>query len=155
MCSGIDGLSRYANLWDKNNFGPRVGFAWKPAESWVVRGGGAILFTGEYDQATPIVANTGFSTQGNFVSPDNGITPAFILSTGLPAVASPAVSDLTPAYGAVALGQKPTTSVAYFNPNRSTGYLYQANLNVQRQFRGNLSQHIGAFHDLLSGLKHG
>src|SRR5438034_1744674 len=57
--SGINGLDKYANRWDKNNFGPRVGFAWKPLEGWVVRGGGAILFTGEYDQATPIVANTG------------------------------------------------------------------------------------------------
>ncbi|MDQ1468783.1 MAG: hypothetical protein QOJ99_263, partial [Bryobacterales bacterium] len=87
--SGINGLGKYANRWDKNNFGPRVGFAWKAAESWVVRGGGAILFTGAYDQATPIVANTGFSVQGSFVSPDNGLTPAFLLAAGLPAVVSP------------------------------------------------------------------
>jgi hypothetical protein len=141
--SGINGLSKYANRWDKNNFGPRVGFAWKPAESWVVRGGGAVLFTGEYDQATPIVANTGFSLQGNFVSPDNGLTPAFILAGGLPAVISPTTAELTPAFGAVAVGQKPTTSVAYFNPNRSTGYLYQGNLDIQHQFRGNLVVDVG------------
>ena len=87
--SGRDGLSRYANRWDKNNFGPRAGFAFQPADGWVIRGGGAILFAGAYDQATPIVANTGFSTQGSFVSPDNGITPAFILASGLPPVQSP------------------------------------------------------------------
>jgi outer membrane receptor protein involved in Fe transport len=141
--SGINGVSKYANRWDKNNFGPRIGFAWKPAETWVVRGGGAILFAGAYDQATPIVANTGFSLQGNFVSPDNGLTPAFLLAGGLPAVVSPTTADLTPAFGAVAIGQKPTTSVAYFNPNRSTGYLYQANLDIQHQFRGNLLLEAG------------
>jgi outer membrane receptor protein involved in Fe transport len=141
--SGINGLGKYANRWDKNNFGPRVGFAWKPAEGWVVRGGGAILFTGEYDQATPIVANTGFSLQGNFVSPDNGLTPAFLLASGLPAVVAPTTANLTPGFGAVAVGQKPTTSVAYFDPNRSTGYLYQANLDIQHQFRGNVLVEIG------------
>ena len=141
--SGINGRSRYANRWDKNNLGPRVGFAWKPKDAWAVRGGGAILFTGEYDQATPIVANTGFSLQGNFVSPDNGLTPAFILSGGLPAVNTPTAADLTPGFGAVAIGQKPTTSIAYFDPNRSTGYLYQGSLDIQHQFGGNLLLEIG------------
>src|ERR1700691_473824 len=141
--SGLNGLSKYANNWDLHNFGPRLGFAWNAADKWVVRGGGAILYLGEYDQATPIVANTGFSTQGSFVSPDNGITPAFILANGMPPVSSPTVADLTPGYGAVAVGQKPTTSVAYFQPNRNTGYLYQANLDIQRQLKGNILLDIG------------
>jgi len=143
LFSGLNGTSKFANRWDTNNFGPRAGFAWKVRDNWVVRGGGAILYTGEYDQATPIVANTGFSTQGNFVSPDNGITPAFILSSGLPGVSSPTRADLTPGYGAVAVGQKPTTAIAYFDPNRSNGYLYQASLDVQHQFRGNILVDIG------------
>jgi hypothetical protein len=141
--SGIDGVSKYANNWDLHNFGPRLGFAWNAHDKWVVRGGGAILYMGEYDQATPIVANTGFSTQGSFVSPDNGVTPAFILANGMPAVSSPTVSQLTPAYGAVALGQKPTTSVAFFQPNRNTGYLYQANLDIQHELKGNIMVDLG------------
>ena len=108
-----------------------------------MRGGGAILYMGEYDQATPIVANTGFSTQGTFVSPDNGITPAFILANGMPPVSAPTAADLTAGYGAVPLGKKPTTSVAYFQPNRNTGYLYQANLDIQRQLKGNILLEIG------------
>jgi outer membrane receptor protein involved in Fe transport len=141
--SGLDGVSKYANNWDLHNFGPRLGFAWKATDKWVVRGGGAILYLGEYDQATPIVANTGFSTQGTFVSPDNGITPAFILANGMPPVSAPTVADLTAGYGAVPVGQKPTTSVAYFQPNRNTGYLYQANLDIQRQLKGNILLEIG------------
>lgn len=141
--SGRNGVSKYANNWDLNNLGPRLGFAWKLSDKLVVRGGGAVLYLGEYDQATPIVANTGFSTQGSFVSPDNGFTPAFLLSSGLPAVSSPTDADLTPGYGAVPVGQKPTTAVAYFNPDRVNGYLYQTSLDIQRQFAGNLVVDIG------------
>jgi hypothetical protein len=143
LFSGRNGVNKYANNWDLHNLGPRIGFAYKAADNLVVRGGGAILFLGQYDQATPIVANTGFSTQGNFVSPDNGITPAFLLASGMPASSSPTTTDLTAGYGAVKVGQKPTTAVSYFNPNRITGYLYQASLDIQRQFRGDLLIDIG------------
>jgi len=141
--SGLNGLSKYASNWDLHNFGPRLGFAYKAANNFVIRGGGALLYMGEYDQATPIVTNLGFSTQGSFVSPNNGVTPAFLLDQGLPAVSSPTVAQLTPGYGAVAVGQKPTTTVTFFNPNRSNGYLYQSSLDIQRQFAGNLMLDIG------------
>jgi hypothetical protein len=108
--SGV-GTSKYASRWDKNNFGPRLGFAWNPASKWVVRGGGAVLFLPEYDQAIPIVANTGFSTQASYISPDNGVTPAFVLGNGFPGAATPAVSQLTPGFGAVPVGSRPTTTI--------------------------------------------
>jgi hypothetical protein len=141
--SGLNGVSKYASNWDLHNLGPRLGFAYKVTNNWVVRGGGAILYTGEYDQATPIVANTGFSTQGSFISPNNGVTPAFLLANGMPPVSSPTTADLTPGYGAVPVGTKPTTAVAFFNPNRDNGYLYQASLDIQRQFGNNLMLDIG------------
>lgn len=141
--SGKDGISKYANNWDLNNIGPRLGFAYNWNDKTVIRGGGAILFLGEYDQATPIVANTGFSLQGSFASADNGVTPAFYLANGMPASSAPQVSDLTPGYGAVPVGQKPTTAVAFFNPNRANGYLYQASVDIQRQLRGNIVVDLG------------
>jgi hypothetical protein len=141
--AGINGVSKYASNWDLHNFGPRLGFAYKISDNWVVRGGGALLFTGEYDQATPIVANTGFSTQGTFVSPNNGLTPAFLLADGLPPVSSPTTAQLTPGYGAVPVGTKPTTAVAFFNPNRSNGYLYQGSLDIQRQIGSSMMLDIG------------
>ena len=143
LFSGRNGLAKYASDWDLNNFGPRLGFAWKASDSWVVRGGAAVLYTDEYDQATPIVANTGFSVNGAFVSPDNGITPAFILSNGMPGIASPTNADLTPGFGAVKVGAKPTNSVEFFEPKRSNGYLYQVSLDIQRQLRGHVLMEIG------------
>ena len=70
--SGINGVSKYANNWDFHNIGPHVGFAWTVHPSTVLRGGGAILYPGEYDQATPIVAYTGFARQISFPRPTPG-----------------------------------------------------------------------------------
>ncbi|MGA8594697.1 MAG: TonB-dependent receptor [Bryobacteraceae bacterium] len=141
--SGRNGVSKYANNWDLHNFGPHIGFAWKPADHWVIRGGGAIIYLPEYDQATPIVANTGFSISGNFVSPNNGVTPAFLLSNGMPPASAPTEAQLTPGFGAVAVGQKPTTTITYFNPNRVNGYLYQTSFDIQRQLKGNILVDVG------------
>jgi hypothetical protein len=141
--SGLDGLSKYAHKWDKNNFGPRVGFAWNPSDQWVIRGGGALLYLPEYDQATPIVTNLGFSTQASYVSTNNGVTPAFLLSNGFPGAVLPPLSALTPGYGAVRVGKKPITTVTYFDPNRVTGYTYQSSFDIQRQFAKGLVADIG------------
>ena len=141
--SGLNGVSKYASNWDLHNFGPRLGFAYKIKNDWVIRGGGGLLYSGEYDQATPIVTNLGFSTQGSFVSPDNGVTPAFILASGLPPTSSPTTAQLTPGYGAVPVGTKPTTAVTFFQPQRSNGYIYQTSLDIQRQFAGNYLLDIG------------
>jgi len=141
--SGLDGLSKYANKWDKNNFGPRFGFAWNPTEKWVVRGGAAVLFLPEYDQATPIVTNLGFSANASYVSTNNGVTPAFLLSNGFPGAVIPPVSSLTPGFGAVPVGTKPTTTVTFFDPNRVTGYTYQTSFDIQRQFAKGLLADIG------------
>jgi len=141
--SGLNGLSKFAHKWDKNNFGPRLGFAWNPSDKWVIRGGGAVLFLPEYDQATPIVTNTGFSTQATYVSPNNGVTPAFLLSSGFPGAVTPPLSQLTPGYGAVPVGARPTTAITFFDPNRVNGYLYQASFDIQRQFGGGFLLDVG------------
>jgi hypothetical protein len=146
--SGINGQSRYANNFDYHLFGPRLGFAYTPRERTVLRGGFAILYPGEYDQATPIVANTGFSNSILLQSPNAGAgTPAFLLKdngtqgTGL--AAFPTIDQLTPGFGAVPVGQKTSVAPQFIKPNRITGYLYQANLNIQHEFAGNLLVEVG------------
>jgi Carboxypeptidase regulatory-like domain len=136
--SGLNGVSKYANNWDLHNIGPHLGFAWTARPTTVVRAGGAILFPGEYDQATPIVAYTGFARQISLSSPNAGTgAPAFLLKnnatdgTGTAAVPTPA--QLTPAYGAVPVGQKVVQAPQYFQRDRVTGYLYQTSLNIEQQ----------------------
>ncbi|HYP05794.1 MAG TPA: TonB-dependent receptor, partial [Bryobacteraceae bacterium] len=136
--SGRNGLSDYAHNFDKNNFGPRVGFAYSPTDKWVIRGGTGVLYVGQYDQATPILANLGFSVRSDVVSPDGGRTAAFLLRDGLPPASSPSEALLAPGYGAAVAGQNPTLAVEFFEPNgRAVPYLYNFNLNVQRQLPGN------------------
>ncbi|MBV9082989.1 MAG: TonB-dependent receptor, partial [Acidobacteriaceae bacterium] len=144
LFSGRDGVSKYAHNWDLNNFGPRFGFAWRARERWVLRGGAAVVYEPEYDSATPLVAGLGFSLQGNFVSPDGGLTPAFLLRNGMPAIKPPTEADLTPAFGAVPLGASPTTSVEFFDRNnRRTGYLETFNFDIQRELSKNVLVEIG------------
>lgn len=137
--AGRDGVSIYANNWNLHNFGPRLGFAWKPRDRWVVRGGGALLYLGEYDQPMPIVLTLGFSKSGDFVSP-GGVVPAFQLSHGLPPIPPPV---LGPGFGAVAVGESPNTNVTYVAANHPTGYLEEVNLDVQHDLGGNYLVDVG------------
>ena len=160
--SGIDGQSKYAHNWDTNNFGPRVGFAWSPGDHWVIRGGGGILYTGEYDSATPTVANLGYgvtgAVQGSLNTQTGVLSPAFQISS-IPAFwVSPTKSNLTPGFGAVApaltnanpLLDKwfPTTAVQYFAQNHVNGYIYQTSFDIQHQLTETLLldlSYIGTF----------
>lgn len=142
--SGRNGLSRYAHNFDYKDFGPRLGFAYRAGESWVVRGGGGIVYTGEYDQATPTSAQLGFTAVGNYVSPDNGLTPALLLRNGIPPVPLPSEAQLVPGFGAVPLGASPTTAVNFFVPSgRQMGYLEQFNFNIQRALTKDLLLEVG------------
>ena len=145
--SGVNGVGTYAHKWDVNNFGPRLGFAWSPLEKWVVRGGGAVLFTPEYDSATPTVANLGYGTTGSLVGSYNKasgiLSPAFQFSSIPTFWISPTAADRTPSFGAVAPGHRATTVVQYFDQNHVNGYLYQASLDIQREISNGLLIDVG------------
>ncbi len=130
-CPGVITFgNRYAHNFAKTNFSPRVGFAYRPSEDWVIRGGGSVVYLGQYDQATSIAANAGFSIRGQFT----GLRPfdqAFPLRDGLPPIAAPA---LTPEFGAVPIGQPPIFAPEFFQPEgRPNPYLITYNLHLQRR----------------------
>jgi outer membrane receptor protein involved in Fe transport len=142
--AGRNGVSEYAHDFDPDNFAPRIGLAWHPAEKWVLRGGAAVLYMGLYDQATVINATNGFSYRGNFVSPDNGLTPAFLLRNGMPPFDPPSEKDLTPGFGAVPFGASPQNAIEFFQPGpRPTSYLMSFSFNIQRQLPGRMVVETG------------
>jgi hypothetical protein len=135
---GKDGFRRGPYDTDKNNFGPRFGFAWKPFGSakTVIRGGYGVFFAHPFDAGAPTAANLGYSNSADLPSPDNGVTPAFYLRNGLSfSLRTPELND---SFGAVRVGQNATTAVSFFEENRRTGYSHQFNLSIQRELPGNV-----------------
>jgi hypothetical protein len=128
--AGRDGYSRYAHDFDKNNFGPKAGFAYRFNDKTVVRGGYGIAYVGIYSVATPVSLISGFSTSISVASLDGGFTPAFLLAQGLPAVPQ---QPLGPGYGAAAKGAAPFSAPEFIQKNQVNGYMQQWNLTVQRE----------------------
>lgn len=136
---GKDGFRTSPYDTDMNNFGPRFGFAWKPLGSTktVVRGGFGVFFAHPFDAGAPTAANLGYSNSADLNSPDNGLTPAFFLRSGVGVSLKPA--DLNDSFGAVRVGQNATTAVTFFEESRRSGYSQQFNFSIQRELPGNIA----------------
>jgi len=135
--AGLNGLGKYLNYkFDKNNFGPRFGFAWQTWKGAVVRGGYGIHYNSLYQSGMGGDIGGAFNNSGSFSSPDGGLTPAFVLTSGLPIV--PAGEAYTSAYGAVALGASPRFSPSFIEPNAVVGYDQQWNFGIQKTLPDNM-----------------
>jgi hypothetical protein len=110
---------------DRNNFAPRIGFAWKPLPNTVVRGGYGINYnTGAYQGIVqqlafqPPFSTTSTNIQDVFPSPPN-----LTLQNGFPAPVG-----ITNSYAV--------------NPNYRLGYVQIRNLDIQQQIRPTLLLNI-------------
>jgi Carboxypeptidase regulatory-like domain/TonB-dependent Receptor Plug Domain len=151
--AGINGVPERAFRTDTNNFGPRFGFAYKipGAGSTLLRGGSGIFYGPTVSNTIGDVAALGFSTTASYVVPQADLQSVFHLQDGFPAVTRAA---LDAGFGAVPLGQRPNTSVTFFNPGQVAPTSYQFNLNLQREltkdllvevgYIGNVSHHLTA-----------
>lgn len=129
--SGVNGVPRPAFNTDRNNFGPRAGFAWRLpfTRETVVRGGAGLFYGPTVSNTIGDVASTGFSTSSTLVVPQADLISAMQLRNGFPAIVRP---PLDAGFGAVAPGQRPNTSIGFFERDRPTPISWQYNLNVQR-----------------------
>lgn len=147
-------------------YGPRIGVAWQPwgtGSKTVIRAGwglypGNITGVGTFT----IFGGCSCATQGNFVSPDNGITAPFYLRNGLPAAAQGQINPATgvaqvggAGFGAVPVGTSPVYAPAYAPYNLPLWHSNQYNLTVERElpyqtnlevsFIGNWATHVPGF----------
>ena len=151
--AGVNGVPVRAFATDTNNFGPRVGFAYRMPgrHETVIRGGGGIFYGPTVSNTIGDVASLGFSTSASYVASQAELVSVLQLRDGFPAVSRP---PLNAAFGAVAPGQTPNTAVAFFNPKQVAPISYQYNLNVQREvangllveagYLANISHHLTA-----------
>jgi trimeric autotransporter adhesin len=113
----------------KNDWAPRIGIAWKPMKDTVVRTGYGI--------------NYNLSQYSTFVH-DFAFQPPFAITqtNSVADVTNPATSTLTLANGFTT----PTNAVTNnygLDPNYRLGYVQIWNLDIQRQFKGNIQLNIG------------
>jgi hypothetical protein len=150
--AGLNGTPERAFATDWNNFGPRVGFAYQLNEAGhtVLRGGSGIFYGTTISNSVGDQAALGFSTSASFVVAQATTQSAFLLRNGFPAYSRPPLGD---GFGAVPVGTRPTTSVAYFDPKQVLPTSYQSNLSLQHEVSGllveggfisNVSRHLTA-----------
>ncbi|MFL6417109.1 MAG: TonB-dependent receptor domain-containing protein, partial [Bryobacteraceae bacterium] len=133
--AGQNGVSKYAHNWDINNIGPRFGFAWNaPHDLFVLRGGYGLVFGPEYDASLGRAMNTSYSDNRAISSPDNGVTPAFILSSGVP---NPGFGSGA-GFGAVRIGQPTVFSPDFIDQDHQNLYAHHFNASLQRQLSGTM-----------------
>jgi hypothetical protein len=127
---------------DKNNFGPRIGFAYsgfKEDRTFVLRGGYGLLYTTDISAAQPLTANPGTGAGSYACTPitNPGGCPAVFqarnpFDNGVPTapftVAVPGSSFAAPTTGGLIL---------FNDPNRSDEMYHQFNLTGQWEFAQN------------------
>lgn len=140
--AGVSGAPRRAYRSDWNNIGPRVGVAYQIGGSHrtVVRGGAGVFYGQSVSATIGDVASLGFSTSASFVVAQAATQYAFLLRDGFPAYSRP---PLDAGFGAVPIGQRTTTSVAYFDPNQVAPTSYQTHVSIQHELASGLVVETG------------
>lgn len=129
---------------DKNNFGPRLGFAYSgfmKSKKLVLRGGYGIVYTTDVSGVQPLTANPGTGAANFGCNPltNPGGCPAGYpfgrnpYERGIPVAPGDGViaargSSFTPAAG---------TTLIYNDPNRKDAFVHQYNLTAQYEFAKN------------------
>lgn len=139
MYPGVNGVSRFQSNPDRNNFAPRIGFAWQVMSKTVLRGGGGIFyapFTG-LGSSSGAFGESGFEVSTSMVTSLDGVTPLNYLRNPYPqGMNKPSGSSLGTA---TLLGQ----GISFFDRTNRVPYVEQWNLNVQRILPGSIVMEVG------------
>ncbi|HEX8117458.1 MAG TPA: TonB-dependent receptor, partial [Pyrinomonadaceae bacterium] len=126
---------------DKNNFGPRIGFAYsgfKADRSLVLRGGYGVVYSTDVSGQQPLTSNPGTGASSYSCNPitNPGGCPAGVLVRNLFDVGVPTATVIPAAPGARFAAPTDRT-ILYNDPNRRDAFFHQYNLTGQWEFRPN------------------
>lgn len=127
---------------DRNNFGPRIGFAWsglKDDRTVVLRGGYGIVYSTDVSGQQPLTSNPGTGAASyscNPITNPGGSGCTGLLVRNLFDVGVPTATVITAAPGARFPAPTDRT-ILFHDPNRSDAYFHQYNLTGQWEFAPN------------------
>ncbi|MBV9927116.1 MAG: TonB-dependent receptor [Acidobacteria bacterium] len=124
---------------DKNNFGPRIGFAYsgfKSDHTLVLRGGYGIVYSTDVSGQQPLTSNPGGGASSyncNPITNPGGCNPALLVrnlfDVGVP------VATVIPAARGTRFAAPTDRNLLYNDPNRTDAFFHQYNLTGQWEFR--------------------
>jgi hypothetical protein len=123
LFAGEGGLPRGLYNPDRNNFAPRLGFAYNLMDRTVLRGGYALHYIPTVGSVEP----TGFSVTTPFVVSQDGITPKDRLNNPFPG------GLLEPIGSSLGLATLAGQNVSFVDPGDRTPMLHTWNFNIQRE----------------------
>ena len=135
---GVDGNPRGWNDPDRNNFGPRFGFAYQPFSKTAIRGGYGIMYLNGGTSNNQGGGQEGFSVTTPLISSaDGGLTPFTLLSN--------AYGDGLQQPTGNSLGMRTQLGQSVSGDPRwvRTGYMQQWSFNIQRELPGKVQVEAG------------
>jgi outer membrane receptor protein involved in Fe transport len=144
--AGAGGVPRGIYNPDRNNFAPRVGFAFNLSRKTVLRGGYAM----SYIPVVGSVYSTGYSNTTPMIGSQDGITPKDTLSNPFPAGLLPLIGN------SQGLGTLIGQNINFLEPADRTPMFHNWQFNIQREnargrLRGQPSHQSGSRAERLSG----
>jgi len=132
--------------YDLDNFMPRIGFAYSARGNTVVRGGFGTFYAYPLQwglRGAPGDVRPDVATVGDFISPDNGLTAPYLMSTGMPAPALFTPALMNPGFGAVPIGQRTFLNPFFIDRKLENPYTIQYDLTIQHQMTNGVFFEVG------------
>jgi len=133
---GTNGISREQFFPDRNNFAPRLGFAYQLGSKTVLRAGIGHLYGASFGAAAGTIGTQGFRTDNVWVTSLDGITPNFLLRNPYPS-GFPA-----PTGASAGLNTQVGSTIEAATRDMLTNWTRQWNANVQRQLPGQIKLEV-------------